>query len=153
MADPTVPMIEENAEDFVFLADRSEAEWSTLIAAMERSSFAAGEVVVAAGAKDRTLCLLVSGQLEVLAGPEDGTFKKVDAPTVVGEIAFLDGRPRSVSLRAVTDGELLKLGYEQFEALAEREPELTRVMLFDLGRIVAARLRLATDFIVQQLDG
>ncbi len=145
-------MVQERAEDFVFLADRSEAEWATLIAAMVRVPFAAGDVVVAAGAEDRTLCLLVSGQLEVVAGSQDGTLKTVDAPTVVGEIAFLDGRPRSVSLRAVSDGELLELGFPEFEALAAREPELTRAMLLDLGRIVAARLRLATDFIVQQLD-
>ena len=61
MADPTVPMIEENAEDFVFLADRSEAEWSTLIAAMERSSFSAGQVVVAARQQIRLVAALQRG--------------------------------------------------------------------------------------------
>ena len=144
----------EGSGDFVLLAERSEQDWATLIAAMKRVRFSAGEEVIKAGDVDRSLCLLVSGRLEVLAGAsEDGALKAVDAPTVVGEIAFLDGRPRSVTLRAVTDGELLRLPFEDFEALATQEPLLARAMLFDLGRILAARLRLATDFIVEQLDG
>lgn len=147
-------MIEEQAQDFVFLADRSEQDWATLIAAMEREQFSAGEEVIRAGDTDRALFLLVAGTLEVLVGEaKDGALKAIAAPTVVGEIAFLDARPRSVTLRATTDGEILRLDYVDFEALAEREPELARAILFDLGRIVAARLRLATDFIVEQLEG
>lgn len=148
------PTLDENADDFVFLADRSEQDWAVLIGAMRRERFAAGDEVIRAGDVDRSLALLVSGRLEVLAGASpDGSLKTVDAPTVVGEIAFLDGRPRSVTLRAVTDGEILRLAYTDFEVLAEQEPLLARAILFDLGRIVAARLRLATDFIVEQLEG
>jgi len=65
----------------------------------------------------------------------------VDAGSVIGEQAFLDGRPRSATIRAVTDCELLRLSFEAFEVLAAREPDLARSILFDLGRILSIRLR------------
>jgi CRP-like cAMP-binding protein len=64
---------------------------------------------------------------------------------VVGEVAFLDGAPRSAELVAETEGELRRLSLESFESLAARHPELGRAILFDLGRITATRLRWLTD--------
>ncbi|HET9024195.1 MAG TPA: hypothetical protein VFN64_06450, partial [Burkholderiaceae bacterium] len=65
------------------------------------------------------------------------------------ELCFVDGGPRSSTLRAVTDGELRRLSYESFEVLAAREPELARAILFDLGRIISQRLRTLTDFVAE----
>jgi CRP/FNR family transcriptional regulator, cyclic AMP receptor protein len=53
---------------------------------------------------------------------------------VLGEVAFLDGGPRSATLFAITDGELLRLRLESFEVLSARDPELGRAILFDLAR-------------------
>jgi CRP/FNR family cyclic AMP-dependent transcriptional regulator len=63
----------------------------------------------------------------------------------VGESAFLDGRPRAVTVRALTDGEVLRLSFDAFEALAARDPGLGREILLDVGRILSARLRAAGD--------
>ena len=93
---------------------------------------------------------MTEGTLGVrLDADTDKTFKAIDAPSVVGEVAFLDGGPRSATLFAITDGELLRLRMESFETLAAREPELGRAILFDLARIVTARLRLASDVIAR----
>ena len=48
-----------------------------------------------------------------------------------------------MTLRALTSGELLRLGWDAFEALAAREPWLARELLIDLGRLLSARLRTA----------
>jgi CRP-like cAMP-binding protein len=60
---------------------------------------------------------------------------------LLGEIAFFDGGPRSATVRATTDGELLRLGIDDFERLSARHPELARALLLDLGRVLARRIR------------
>jgi CRP-like cAMP-binding protein len=89
------------------------------------------------GERDRAVYIVLSGRLEALVDPP----APIDAGTVFGEIAFLDGLPRSSTVRAVEDGEALRLSYAAFEVLAARHPELGRAILLDLGRIVASRLR------------
>ena len=61
--------------------------------------------------------------------------------TTLGEAAFLDGAPRAVTVEAMSEGEMLRLSFEGFEALAARNPALGRDILLDLGRILSARLR------------
>jgi CRP-like cAMP-binding protein len=121
-----------------FLDQRGEDDWATLLAHTDTHLFRPGEVVIAAGEHDRALYLLVDGWLKAPSGV-------IHPITTVGEAAFLDGRPRAVTVRALTDGELLRLSYDGFEALAARDAALGREILLDVGRILAARLRAAGD--------
>ena len=66
---------------------------------------------------------------------------------MVGELAFFDGGPRSATLEAVTDVEGARLDAVGFERLSAEEPELARTMLLELGRVLAGRLRRASDLI------
>ncbi len=142
--------VHERAEELTLLADRPRSDWEKLLAHTETRRFSRGETIIRAGDADRALYLLTEGTLGVrLDSNSDKTFKAIDAPSVVGEVAFLDGGPRSATLFAITDGELLRLRMESFETLAAREPELGRAILFDLARIVTARLRLASDVIAR----
>jgi CRP-like cAMP-binding protein len=72
--------------------------------------------------------------------------------TVVGEQTFLDGRPRSATIRALTDGALVRLSRESFDVLSAREPELARAILLDLGRILSLRLRRTTGALQKMWD-
>jgi CRP-like cAMP-binding protein len=100
------------------------------------------------------LLIVLSGELSFVVAAETGAERElsaIEAPSVVGEVGFFDPGPRSGTLRARTDGELLQLGFEQFEALAASSPSLARTILFDAGRIVAIRLRRATAGLTSQL--
>ncbi len=142
--------VHERSEDLALLAGRPQSDWAKVLAHTETRRFSRDETIISAGEKDRALYLLTEGTLGVrLDADTDRTFKAIDAPSVVGEVAFLDGGPRSATLFAITDGELLRLRMESFETLAAREPELGRAILFDLARIVTARLRLASDVIAR----
>jgi CRP/FNR family cyclic AMP-dependent transcriptional regulator len=142
--------VREHAEELVFLPGRSPAEWAKLLACTETRRFSRGETIVSVGERDRALYLLTEGTLGVrLAEDREKTFKAIDAPSVVGEVSFLDGLPRSATLFAITDGELERLRMQSFEVLAAREPELARAILLDLARIVTQRLRLASDVIAR----
>jgi CRP-like cAMP-binding protein len=96
---------------------------------------------VRAGDDDRALYLVLSGRLQALVGGATS----IDAGSVFGELAFLDGLPRSATVRALEDGEALRLSFDAFETLAARHPELGRAILLDLGRIAALRLRRLTE--------
>ncbi len=142
--------VHERSSELQLLADRPRSDWEKVLAHTETRRFSRGETIIAAGEQDRALYLLTEGTLGVrLQGDAEKTFKAIDAPSVVGEVAFLDGGPRSATLFAISDGELLRLRLQSFETLAAREPELGRAILFDLARIVTARLRLASDVIAR----
>src|SRR3954452_4741780 len=117
-----------------FLGDRGEDDWGMLLDHAETLVFRAGDVVLRAGEHDRALYLLVDGWLRAPSGV-------IHPITTLGEAAFLDGTPRTVSIEAMSDGEMLRLSYDRFEALAARHPALGRDILLDLGRILSARLR------------
>ncbi len=142
--------IHERSDELVLLADRPRSDWEKILAHTETRRFSRGETIITAGEQDRALYLLTEGTLGVrLQGQSEETFKAIDAPSVVGEVAFLDGGPRSATLFAITAGELMRLRMESFEVLSAREPELGRAILFDLARIVTQRLRLASDAIAR----
>jgi CRP-like cAMP-binding protein len=148
---PTV-RVSESPDEVRFLSDRSEQDWEKLLAHTDARPFRPGDEVIRAGEVDRSLYIVTEGKLAmILPQPGGGAkeFKTIEAPTVIGELCFIDGGPRSSTLRAVTDGELRRLSYDSFEVLAAREPELGRAVLLDIGRILSQRLRTATDFIAE----
>jgi CRP/FNR family transcriptional regulator, cyclic AMP receptor protein len=137
-------------EELVFLADRSPEDWERLLAYAELLRYNAGDLIIRAGDNDRALFIIVAGKLEVLLPTERGEFRRyslIEPKSVTGEVAFVDGRPRTATVRAVTDGDLLRLSFESYEVLAARYPELGRAILLDLGRILAAKLRQASEVI------
>jgi CRP/FNR family cyclic AMP-dependent transcriptional regulator len=124
-----------------FFDDRSEEDWTLLLEHTETRLYRPGQTVLHAGDADRALYLLSDGVLEAPSG-------QIQPIATLGEAAFLDGRPRAVTVTAVSEAEVLRLSYDAFLSLSARRPDLGRALLLDLGRILAARLHTAGDQIV-----
>jgi CRP-like cAMP-binding protein len=127
-----------------FLPDASDEEWARLLEHTRPRWFSAGDAVISAGARDRSLYLVLDGVLEVLVERGRRGHQRVaslGAGSVIGELAFFDGGARSALVRAVTAAELAELSPAEFEELAAADPALARRLLFELGRILAKRLR------------
>jgi CRP/FNR family transcriptional regulator, cyclic AMP receptor protein len=145
----TEPVSAQPAASEVFLPEASESDWTVLLNYCRRRRFAAGEAVITAGALSRSIYLVVDGTLEVV--PEgakralgtSGRVITVGAGSVLGEISFFDSGHRSADVRAITVVEVAQLRLDDFGALAEEDPRLGLQILFDLGRILAQRLRRA----------
>jgi CRP/FNR family transcriptional regulator, cyclic AMP receptor protein len=140
-------------DDLVFLRDTSEEDWARLVDHSELLRYRAGDVIISAGEEDRSLYIIVDGTLEILLLDERGVEQRygtVEPKSVTGEMAFLDGRPRSATIRALTDGDMLRLSFDAYETLAARYPQLGRTILLDLGRILATRLRQANEVIARR---
>jgi CRP/FNR family transcriptional regulator, cyclic AMP receptor protein len=126
------------------LADATDQEWAVVLKHTRYRRFGAGDAVVEAGASEQSLFLVLEGELEVLVPHGRRGHRRiasVGAGSVIGELSFFDGGARSALVRAVTPALLAELTPADFELLAVASPSLARRLLFDLGRILAQRLR------------
>ena len=137
----------EESGELLFMPDASAADWAKVFSQAEPLDVSAGLAVLQAGERDRALYLITDGTLGVRLPRAETAFKEIDAPAVVGELAFFDGEPRSATMEAVTDVEGARLDADGFARLSAAEPELARTMLLELGRVLAGRLRRASDLI------
>src|SRR3954466_5915281 len=134
------------------MPEATASDWATIFSYAEVRQVDEGLAVIQAGERDRALYLLTEGTVGVRLPRDEGAFKTIDAPSVLGELAFFDGRPRSATLDAVTDVEVVRLDADAFERLSAQAPELAHAMLVDLGRVLALRLRMASEVIAGLRD-
>ena len=137
----------EDSADLLFLPEATAADWATVFSYAEVLHVGAGLAVVQAGEHDRALYLLTDGAVGVRLPRDEGSFKTIEAPSVLGELSFFDGYPRSATLEAATDVEVVRIDLAAFDRLHEHEPAIANLMLRDLARILALRLRLASAVI------
>jgi CRP-like cAMP-binding protein len=137
----------EESADLLFMPEATATDWATIFSFAEVREVSAGLALVQAGEDDRALYLLTEGTLAVRIPREETAFKSIDAPSVVGELAFFDGSPRSATLDALTDVQVVRIDLDAFNRLSDAQPQLAQTMLMDLARILALRLRMASDVI------
>jgi SulP family sulfate permease len=104
----------------------------------------AGERIFVQGDESRDLYLIRRGsvRLAMSVGKKDSynlaTFGRGD---FFGEMAFLDGSPRSADALAMEPAQLLVLSRGRFDALAMQHQAIALALLEGLARILAMRLR------------
>jgi CRP-like cAMP-binding protein len=101
--------------------------------------YAAGEEIVGSGDSGRTFFLLEDGEAEVeIKGDVVATLERGDS---FGEIALIDRKGRTATVRATSDVHAYLLPVWSFRPVIERDPELTWKLL----GTVAARIRAAEE--------
>jgi len=106
-----------------------------ITAAGEERSFQPGETVVREGDPGEELFVILQGEARVERGGVPlATFGPGE---FFGEVAVLDGRPRSADVVAVTQLRCLAISRDPIRAALEREPRAAWAML----KILAGRLR------------
>jgi CRP/FNR family transcriptional regulator, cyclic AMP receptor protein len=99
--------------------------------AADEVSVPAGRDVVVQGKIGHECFVILSGEATV---SRDGTtIAKFTDGDHFGELALLDGGPRTATVTAATDLQLLVLGQRQFLSLLEEVPPLSRKMLTTLA--------------------
>ena len=89
-----------------------------------------------------TVCKPSWLEVKLTDGPVASSYwPSLSRGSVYGELAFFDSKPRSASIRATRDGQVLRLSRKGFEEIAAWNPRLAQQFLFDLGRILAHRFR------------
>jgi CRP-like cAMP-binding protein len=122
----------------------SPAERSALGALMVRKRFAADTAVFFQDDPSDSLYTVVSGSAKVYRTSEDGKehiLSTLRPGDTFGELAMIEGLPRSASVLAVEDTEMLFLARRDFEAFAQEHPQV----LWGLLQAVCERLREVTE--------
>src|SRR3954465_712171 len=135
------------------MPDATAADWAAIFSHAEVRRIGEGLALVPAGENDRALYLLTEGTVGVRLPRDEGAFKTIDAPSVLGELAFFDAQPRSATLDAVTEVEVVRLDTAASAPPPEQEPALANAMLRDLARVLALRLRIASEVIAELRNG
>lgn len=104
-------------------------------------SLAPNEILLREGEHSHNMFWVQSGQLVVTKkrGIEDVVLQHIHAGELVGEISFLDSQPRSATVQAVTDVELIEIPQETFDSLFQNQPKWLEVLV----QTLAERLRKA----------
>ncbi len=93
-----------------------------------------GLVIIEQGEIGRDLYLLVEGTARV---ERDGVvIGDVGKSSVIGEMALIDNYPRSATIFAQTQCELLAIPHDQFWSFVDRVPSVQRTLLVTLSRRV-----------------
>lgn len=131
---------------FIFLENLPSASWKKILAHAEVIHLKPGKIVIGAGEREDSFYILSAGTVEVVTGiaNNETVLATISEGSVFGEIAFFDGEPRSATIRARTDGSAVRITRESFDRLSSWEPVLARAILFDLGKVLALRLRWTT---------
>lgn len=112
---------------------------------MVNISFKKDEIVFKEGDHSRDLYFLTKGKMTVyIYLPDSDSQKRLFAyapGTVLGEMSFLDGDPRSASVWAVEKSEAMCLPIENFQRLSQKYPELTTKFMKNLALEISGRLR------------
>lgn len=124
-----------------YLDDRERAR---LHESCELVRAAGGDVILHAGSRARSVLFIEDGEVEVLGNPSEPAVLATMGPgAVVGEIGFVDGEPRTHSVRARTDCRMRRLTRERAVELFDAEPRIGVKFAVGLAEVVAARFRAA----------
>jgi len=105
----------------------------------DECDLAAGTMLWKEGDPGNEVVLVKDGTLQVVhEGPEGDVvvLRELEAGSVLGEMACLDGQPRSASVRAFTDCRIARVPATQFRELLRRRPEILEALLLQQAQIV-----------------
>lgn len=104
---------------------------------------AAGNLLFEEGDRADELLVVVQGALDVLVrvpGGESVVIGRVGRGEILGELGVIDGTPRSASVRAVAEVQVLALPRERYQELARQGDELARWLLDFTAEGLARRI-------------
>jgi hypothetical protein len=110
--------------------------------------YAAGEVVLRQGEPGESLHLIAAGQFGVEQEQPDGGQRCVATlgpGDLFGELALLDGEPRSATVRALTAGTTRVLARADFLAVLREHPDVALAVMARLSRIIRGLNRELTE--------
>ncbi|OGR84924.1 MAG: hypothetical protein A2901_01510 [Elusimicrobia bacterium RIFCSPLOWO2_01_FULL_54_10] len=127
----------------------SMSERQIVLERLLRHVYLKGEVVVRENEQGSSFFIVHKGRLEVLKSNRDGTSTQLGELTAgqfFGELSLLTGEPRTATIRALADSELLRLEKSDFKEILEKHPHLSE----KLAEFVSARQAILTQVTSRQ---
>ena len=105
------------------------------LARLPQVSVRRGEVLMAEGSGADALYLVETGRFTVQRGGVE--LAEIGAGSVLGEISFFTGKPRTADVIAARDSVVLRIGREDYDALCADTPDLARSISTELAERLA----------------
>jgi CRP/FNR family cyclic AMP-dependent transcriptional regulator len=166
----------ESLSRIPFFAGLDDAALDRLAAGTRTRRFRRGEVIFHAGDPGDALFIIISGEVKISLpseGGDEAIIATLKPGEVFGELALLDGAPRSATASALSATEAVVLPRDRFRELIATEPVVRDALLASLagelrrltihveelhfldltGRVAARLVRLAEESGPQKADG
>jgi Cyclic nucleotide-binding domain/FHA domain len=111
-------------------------------------SFEPGEIVIQEGTKGTSAFIVLSGAVEVLkrSGDKDIVVATLGEGQVFGEMGLIEDRPRSATVKAMTELRLQVISREGFNELLQKKPSV----LIPIIKSLFERLRQASEMLAER---
>jgi cAMP-dependent protein kinase regulator len=109
----------------------TEAEREAVIDKMVLEQFNEGDIVITEGEQGSSLYVIVSGEVKVFTrGPkgESVNLAKLGAGDFFGEVSVLTGKPRTATITASTQSELLRLDKDKLDEIVTDYPRVRTIL-------------------------
>lgn len=143
-----------NAENFhairgsSMLQGLNDADFSRLAEFCEERQMAEGTTVFIENMPGESLFLVRKGTIRIskmFAEGDEKTLVVLGPEDIFGEMAVVDGLPRSATARVAEDAELISLKKQDFESLCKSDPALALKLVMNIMRVFSKRIREAND--------
>ena len=139
----------ETLRQFALLSTLEDADFQELLPLIRPFRCAAGEVLFSEGDRSDGVYLITQGTVEVSTVLPDTqrpvVIRSAGRGDVLGEVALVDGLPRSASAHATANAAGLRLDTAAFGRLRAQQRPVARRLLWQIGLTTCARLRSMTD--------
>lgn len=109
------------------------------------------EILMRKGERGDSLFMIHDGWVKIVTEDSKGDeliLNKCGPGETIGEMALLDGSPRSATVVALSDAEVLELKKDVFEEILEQRSDVSLAII----RSYSERLRFATNYIEKAID-
>lgn len=132
----------------VMLQGLNDAELLRLAEFCEDRQMAEGTTVFIENMPGESLFLVRKGSIRIsrmFAEGDEKTLVVLGPKDIFGEMAVIDGLPRSATARVAEDVELISLKKKDYEALCASDPQLALKLITNIVRVFSRRIREASD--------
>ena len=113
-----------------------------------------GEVIYSEGDHDESMAIIAKGSIKITKTDNSNntaTLAQLHASQSLGEMALIDGEPRSADVIASTNAVLLILNKKSMNQLSRKYPPLGIALLWKIARTISQRLRKTSSNLIEHL--
>lgn len=103
-----------------------------------------GSLIISEGDEGKKIYFIIQGTVTVFRKNYKGQIEyiyELNAPGYFGEMAIMDGGPRSASIEAKTNTVLAELKWDDLKYLLKDKPEIMCDVFKNIGNVISMRLR------------
>ena len=122
--------------DIQFFTDLSDKELEVVSKIVNKKEFKLGDTVFKESEEGQSLYILKKGEVKACKTATDGelfTLTIMKDGDIFGEMSFLDGRPRSATIVAISDIETYVMEKTDFDTIVEAHPKIIYKLLRNIG--------------------